>query len=84
MLELEFVLRSQYAFRPKVVAQAITGIAALGNIVLGERAAILSASAKSAQGWDFADSNCLNSFPRLFAVNVSTALRLASLMSCST
>ena len=56
MLELEFVLRSQYAFRPKVVAQAITGIAALGNVVLGERAAVLAAAAKSAQGWDFADA----------------------------
>ena len=56
MLELEWVLRSRYAFRPKVVAQAITGIAALGNVVLGERAAVLTAAAKSAQGWDFADA----------------------------
>ena len=56
MLELEWVLRSRYAFRPKVVAQAITGIAALGNVVLGERAAVLAAAAKSAQGWDFADA----------------------------
>ena len=56
ILELEWVLRSRYAFRPKVIAQAITGIAALGNVVLGERAAILAAAAKSAQGWDFADA----------------------------
>ena len=56
MLELERVLRSRYAFRPKVVAQAIAGIAALGNVVLGERAAVLAAAAKSAQGWDFADA----------------------------
>ena len=56
MLELECVLRSRYAFRPKVVAQAIAGIAALGNVVLGERTAVLAAAAKSAQGWDFADA----------------------------
>ena len=56
MLELEWVLRSRYVFRPKVVAQAISGIAALGNVVLGERAAVLAAAAKSAQGWDFADA----------------------------
>ena len=56
MLELEWVLRSRYAFRPKVVAQAIAGIAALGNVVLGERAAVLAAAEKSAQGWDFADA----------------------------
>ena len=56
MLELEWALRSRYAFRPKVVAQAIAGVAALGNVVLGERAAVLAAAAKSAQGWDFADA----------------------------
>ena len=56
MFELEWVLRSRYAFKPKVIAQAITGIAALGNVVLGERAAVLVAAAKSAQGWDFADA----------------------------
>jgi predicted nucleic-acid-binding protein len=56
MLELEWVLRSRYAFRPKVVAQAIAGIAALGNVILGERAAVLAAAAKSARGWDFANA----------------------------
>jgi predicted nucleic-acid-binding protein len=32
VLELEWVLRSRYAFSPKVVAQAIEKIAALGNV----------------------------------------------------
>ena len=56
VLELEWVLRSRYAFTPKVVAQAIEKIAALGNVVVGERAAVLAAAARAAQGWDFADA----------------------------
>jgi predicted nucleic-acid-binding protein len=56
MLELEWVLRSRYAFAPKVVAQAIAKITALGNVLVGERAAVLSAAARAAQGWDFADA----------------------------
>jgi predicted nucleic-acid-binding protein len=56
VLELEWVLRSKYAFAPKVVAQVIGKIAALGNVVLGERTAVLSAAARAAQGWDFADA----------------------------
>ena len=56
MLELEWVLRSRYAFPPEVVAQAITSIAALGNVILGERVAVLAAAAKSGRGWDFADA----------------------------
>jgi predicted nucleic-acid-binding protein len=56
VLELEWVLRSRYAFQPKVVAQAIMGIAALPNVVLGERSAVLAAAEKSARGWDFADA----------------------------
>ena len=56
MLELEWVLRSRYAFAPKVIAQAIAKITALGNVVVGERAAVLSAAARAAQGWDFADA----------------------------
>ena len=54
VLELEWVLRSRYAFAPNVVAQAIEKIAALGIVVVGERAAVLAAAAKAAQGWDFA------------------------------
>ena len=54
ILELEWVLRSRYAFAPKVVAQAIAKITALGNVVVGEREAVLSAASRAAQGWDFA------------------------------
>lgn len=56
VLELEWVLRSRYAFAPKVVAQAVEKIAALGNVVVGERSAVLAAAARAAQGWDFADA----------------------------
>ncbi|WP_309680624.1 type II toxin-antitoxin system VapC family toxin [Polaromonas sp.] len=56
VLELEWVLRSRYAFAPKVVGQAIEKIAALGNVVVGERAAVLAAAARAVQGWDFADA----------------------------
>ena len=54
ILELEWVLRSRYAFAPKVVAQAIAKITALGKVVVGERDAVLSAASRAAQGWDFA------------------------------
>lgn len=56
VLELEWVLRSRYAFAPKVIAQAIAKITSLGNVVVGERAAVLSAATRAAQGWDFADA----------------------------
>ena len=56
MLELEWVLRSRYAYAPKLVAQALEKIAALGNVVVGERAAVLAAAGRVAQGWDFADA----------------------------
>ena len=56
MLELEWVLRSRYDYAPKLVAQALEKITALGNVVVGERAAVLAATAKVAQGWDFADA----------------------------
>ena len=42
MLELEWVLRFRYAFAPKVIAQAIAKITALGNVVVGEQDAVLS------------------------------------------
>lgn len=56
ILELEWILRSRYGYAPRRVAQAIEGIAALGNVVLGERAAVVAAAARVAQGWDFADA----------------------------
>lgn len=56
MLELEWVLRFLYAYAPKLVAQALEKVTALGNVVVGERAAVLAATARVAQGWDFADA----------------------------
>jgi predicted nucleic-acid-binding protein len=56
MLELEWVLRSRYGFAPKRVAQALEGVASLANVVVGERQAVLAATAKVGQGWDFADA----------------------------
>jgi predicted nucleic-acid-binding protein len=56
ILELEWVLRSRYAFAPRLVAQAIGKIAALGNVVVGERNAVLAAAARAEAGWDFADA----------------------------
>jgi predicted nucleic-acid-binding protein len=56
MLELEWVLRSRYAYPQAVIAQAIEKIAALENIVMGERDAVIDAAAKLAHGWDFADA----------------------------
>ncbi len=55
-LGLEWVLRSRFAFAPKVIARALEGIGALGNVVLGERTDVLAAAARMAQGWDFADA----------------------------
>ena len=56
MLELEWVLRSRYAYAPRLVAQALEKIAALDNVVVGERVAVLVAAARAAGGWDFADA----------------------------
>lgn len=56
MLELEWVLRSRYSFAPKRIAQALEGVVALANVIVGERAAVLAAAARVAQGWDFADA----------------------------
>lgn len=56
ILELEWVLRSRYAFKPAVIALAIEKIAALGNVVVGERVAVLAAAARATNGWDFADA----------------------------
>jgi predicted nucleic-acid-binding protein len=56
ILELEWVLRSRYAFAPKLVAQAVEKIASLENVLVGEREAVLLAAAKASQGWDFADA----------------------------
>jgi AbrB family looped-hinge helix DNA binding protein len=50
MLELEWVPRSRYAFKPAVIAQAITKITALGNVLMGEHAAVLAAANKAERG----------------------------------
>ena len=56
ILELEWVLRSRYAFAPKLVAQAIEKITSLENVVVGEREAVQQAAVKAGQGWEFADA----------------------------
>ena len=56
VFELEWVLRSRYAFAPKRVAQVLEMLVSLPNVVVGERACVLAATAKVAQGWDFADA----------------------------
>jgi predicted nucleic-acid-binding protein len=56
MLELEWVLRQRYAFPPAKVAKALEMLASLGNATVGERQAVLAATARVAQGWDFADA----------------------------
>ena len=56
MLELEWVLRSRYNYPPKTVAMALAKITALGNVLVGERDAVLAATARVAKGWDFADA----------------------------
>ena len=56
ILELEWVLRSRYLHSAAVIAQAIEKIVTLENVVVGEHAAVLAATAKLAQGWDFADA----------------------------
>lgn len=55
-LELEWVLRSRYGFPAKRMAETFENLAALENAVLAERAAVLAAAAKLAQGWGFADA----------------------------
>ncbi len=54
MLELEWVPRSRYGFTKPVIAAALEKIASLDNAVIGEREAVLAATAKVALGWDFA------------------------------
>jgi predicted nucleic-acid-binding protein len=56
VLELEWVLRSRYAFTPRRVARAMQLLVAIPNLTVGERDAVLAAAARSASGWDFADA----------------------------
>ena len=41
---------------PELVARALQGITALANVVVAERAAVLAAAARVAQGWNLADA----------------------------
>jgi predicted nucleic-acid-binding protein len=41
---------------PKTIAQPIEGIAALRNVISGERAAVLMATTRASRGWDFTDA----------------------------
>jgi predicted nucleic-acid-binding protein len=56
LLELEWVLRSRYGFAPKAIADAMEKLAVLENAVVGEQAAVVAATRKLRQGWDFADA----------------------------
>jgi predicted nucleic-acid-binding protein len=56
ILELEWVLRSRYGFSPKAIAAAMEKLAILENAVVGEQAAVVAASRKMREGWDFADA----------------------------
>lgn len=56
VLELEWVLRSRYGFAAKRVAKALAMLAGLANVSLHEREAVLAASQRVAQGFDFADA----------------------------
>ena len=56
ILELEWVLRSRYGYSPKAIADAMEKIAILENAIIGEQAAVVAATGKMRQGWDFADA----------------------------
>lgn len=56
VLELEWVMRSRYAFPPRRVAAALTLLASLENLILAERDAVVAAAARVEAGWDFADA----------------------------
>lgn len=56
VLELEWVLRSRYGFSRRAIADAMEKLAVLENAVIGEQAAVVAASRKMRQGWDFADA----------------------------
>ena len=56
VLELEWVLRARFSFAPSQIAKALEYLANLGNVLVGERAAVLAAVEKVKAGWDFADA----------------------------
>ena len=56
VLELSWILRSQYGFTSRRIARALQLLVALANAAVGERQAVLTAAVRSAKGWDFADA----------------------------
>lgn len=57
ILELEWVLRSRYAFGAKRVAKAMQMLTTLNHVVVAESEAVRAAAARvDDQGWDFADA----------------------------
>lgn len=56
VLELNWILRSQYGFTSRRIARALQLLVALANVTVGERQAVLTAAVRSAKGWDFADA----------------------------
>ena len=53
---MEWVLRSRYGYSPKAIADAMEKIAILENAIVGEQAAVIAATRKLRQGWDFANA----------------------------
>jgi len=56
ILELEWVLRSRYAYPPGAIADAMEHLVMLENTIVGEQTAVAAAATKLRQGWDFADA----------------------------
>ena len=56
VLELNWLPRSRDGFTSRRIARALRLLVALANVTVGERQAVLTAAARSANGWDFADA----------------------------
>jgi predicted nucleic-acid-binding protein len=54
ILELEWVLRSRYGFTADKVAQALALLCEMPRLFVGEADAVRQATARAAEGWDFA------------------------------
>jgi predicted nucleic-acid-binding protein len=56
ILELEWVLRSRYGFTADKAAQALALLCEMPRLYVGEADAVRHATARAAEGWDFADA----------------------------
>jgi predicted nucleic-acid-binding protein len=56
ILELEWVLRSRYGFTADKVAQALALLCEMPRLFVGEADVVRQATARAAEGWDFADA----------------------------